>query len=178
MNRPLLNAGDEALTLLQADSSTEVDEARVIRRNILRIWSAFKLRWWVPFLTTTLMMGLYATYKLVRPPEYRAYGLVQLGMHADLTGSQARDWAPRARGRLRDPPPTPDQPLGRGGRDPALRSATHAGLRAARAARDVPGEDRDQESPQGAQGQALLPSRAPRQVSPSQGDPRLASLIS
>ncbi|MEZ6187663.1 MAG: polysaccharide biosynthesis tyrosine autokinase [Planctomycetota bacterium] len=54
------------------------------RQSLLRIWYAFRLRWWVPITVAGLAIALLTVYSLAKPPEYVATGLVQLGMYAHL----------------------------------------------------------------------------------------------
>ncbi|MCA8924959.1 MAG: polysaccharide biosynthesis tyrosine autokinase [Planctomycetes bacterium] len=54
------------------------------RQSLLRIWYAFRLRWWVPLTVTGLALALLTVYSIAKPPEYVATGLVQLGMYSNL----------------------------------------------------------------------------------------------
>lgn len=54
------------------------------RQSLLRIWYAFRLRWWVPITVTGLALALLTVYSIAKPPEYVASGMVQLGMYANL----------------------------------------------------------------------------------------------
>lgn len=52
------------------------------RTNAVRVWSAFRRRWWVPALCALVGLLALVAHALLRPPEYVAKGLVQLGMFA------------------------------------------------------------------------------------------------
>lgn len=57
-------------------------EENQTRQSVLRVWSAFRRRWWVPATCAVMGMILLTIHSLIRPPEYVASGLVQLGMFA------------------------------------------------------------------------------------------------
>lgn len=59
-----------------------LDDAASARQNVLRVMAVFRRRGWIPVLASTLAVASLLVYGLLKPPKYRATGMVQLGLYA------------------------------------------------------------------------------------------------
>lgn len=67
---------------LPMPSTDPLDDAASARQNVLRIMAVFRRRGWMPVLASTLAVAALLVYGLLKPPSYRASGMVQLGLYA------------------------------------------------------------------------------------------------
>jgi capsular exopolysaccharide synthesis family protein len=65
-----------------ASASDPLDDAASARQNVLRVMAVFRRRGWIPVLASTLAVAALLVYGLLKPPQYRATGMVQLGLYA------------------------------------------------------------------------------------------------
>jgi capsular exopolysaccharide synthesis family protein len=59
-----------------------LDHGPSARQNVLRTLAVFRRRGWVPVVVTAAVTGALAVVSLLRPPDYEATGMVQLGMYS------------------------------------------------------------------------------------------------
>jgi len=70
---------------LPTGARSALDDVGAARANVLRVLAIFRRRWWVPAVMACGAVSLLLVYSFLKPPEYVARGMVQLGMYANLT---------------------------------------------------------------------------------------------